>query len=159
MSTIWESEILPGLEDTVSTAPPPSEGDWVEIAPGQYLAEQEVDELPRYALAKIVPRRDGLEQDGEFAIELDEESPLGYFRLQKTMKLARVLGMAGLNYWTLRRLCIAGFVDYLELAPHTTFVSIDSLKEHMEATRNSKYDGDSFWTEERLERWRETCGM
>lgn len=155
MSAFFVEDILPGLEETLSTAPPPEEGDWTEVAPGQYLAGGDPDEIPLFTLAKIMPG-----EDGEFTLEPDEESPLGYFRLKTSMKIAGALKMNGLSYKTLRRLCLAGFVDYLNLAPHTMFVSIDSLKAHIEVTKNSRLDDDEgFWTEEKLIKWRETCGL
>lgn len=53
---------------------------------------------------------------------------------------------------TLRRLATAGFVDYRQPAPNTIYICIESLVQHMEATRDPE-----FWTADRRARYAAAC--
>jgi hypothetical protein len=149
MSANLDFAELPGMEATYTAPPPSGESDWAEVAPGQFVVGEETD-LPVYTIAKVVTG-----QDGEFALEPAGDQ-LGYVRLTETMTIAKALKIEGLSYTTMRRLCYAGFVDYIQIAPHTMLVSIDSLMMHIDATKNSRDEEGGFWTSEKLDAWRES---
>lgn len=136
--------------------PPPLEnesGAFSEIAPGQWAWHSlEGTPPPRHILARVI-------DDGYGRHRLEPALLPAYVRVSPSMEIAKLLNLHGLNYPALRRLCFAGFLDYIEPTPGHLYVSADSVLEHLRATEHSRTDGGTWWTPARRARWMEVHGL
>lgn len=121
-----------------------------EVAPGQFAAHVEVWDLPSYVLSKYVPIG-----DGNYRLEVVDEwagfIPVGDIR--------KKLGIKGMSEQTVRRLCIAGMVEYCQPTPQSYLIKIDSLVAHMERTKNTHTRVEPYWSSQRRQLWKTTCGF
>lgn len=129
----------------------PSQLELSEIAPGKFVTIPETPEamVPRLALCTLKPIGDG-------KYELIPINPPGYAKL--TQANIDALGFKGLTTNTLRRLMQAGFVEHIHPSPAIYMFSLAGLFAHVNRSRNAYLTEESWWSEERLTRWRETCG-
>lgn len=111
----------------------------IEIAPGETI--------PRPELAKHVPEfgivRMQREANGQLTPMLRTWKP----EVRLTKDLPGKLGLE-MDYRTLLRLAIAGFIESRRPAPRLTLISIPSLVSHMDACRDPE-----FWTPARITAW------
>ena len=144
-------ELFPDLPMT--TAPPPSEmlasgAPMSEISPGVWVSGMPEFLTPSHVLCRLVP-------SGPGTYTLAPEPYPGYVRM--TEDIGKRLGIVGLSETTLRRLMWGGFVEHFLGAPGCTYISIESLLEHIRRTRNDHAKESGFWTAKRRLDWKATC--
>ena len=165
-----EMDLFP---DLYSPAPPDAEiealgGTMHEIAPGIWASSLPEFEVPSHVLCRLVPgwhpprpnvrpvpshvlcRLVPGEQPGTYVLE--PETHPGYIRM--TGDIGTRLGILGLTETTLRRLLYGGFVDCVRPAPGTIMISIESLLEHWQRTRNDLANEKSYWNLQRRKLWK-----
>lgn len=143
-----EMDLFP---DLYSPAPPDAKiealgGTMHEIAPGIWASSLPEFEVPSHVLCRLVPG----EQPGTYVLE--PETHPGYIRM--TGDIGTRLGILGLTETTLRRLLYGGFVDCVRPAPGTIMISIESLLEHWQRTRNDLANEKSYWNLQRRKLWK-----
>jgi hypothetical protein len=119
----------------------------VELAPGRiYEIQVPVNDVPRFILARLTRRADGLYQ----------VTPVEWTsKVRLTKKLLRDLGL-DISDHVVRRLIKAGFVEGSTISPLVTLIDLESLKAHIERTSSG---GDSaFWTAARVDAYRTAFG-
>jgi hypothetical protein len=92
----------------------------VEVSPGFYAPRDPDKRVADHTLARWTQTPGGWK-----AVPICER----FVRLDP--KLAAMLGFAGRNYNTIRRLGRAGFVEMIVIAPHTTLLNLDSWFNHL----------------------------
>lgn len=120
-----------------------------QLAPGVWVSGMPAFDTPSHVLCRLVPG----DIPGTFTLEPDGPYP-GYVRM--TDDIGKRLGVIGLNETLMRRLLWGKLVDHVRLAPGSIFISIESLLEHFKRTANDGANEKSWWTPERIARWRET---
>lgn len=145
-------ELFPELE--FATSPPPADllamhGEMSEISPGVWVSGMPEFRTPSHILCRLVPA----DEPGTYTLE-PEPHP-GYIRM--TEDIGARLGIIGLSETTLRRLLWGGFIDHFLGGPGCTYISIESLLDHIRATRNDSAREVSFWTARRRLEWKATC--
>lgn len=146
---------LPGLPTEFTRAPAPAQFQVLgeplhEIGPGIWVSGTPEWEMPTHVLCKLVAAGDGLWR-------LQPEVAPGWVRM--TDDIGAKLGIKGLSATTMRRLLQDGYIEHSRPAPHVIFINLESLHEHFRRTRNDCAEPSSFWTSERLEKWRQTCSL
>ncbi len=121
-----------------------------EVAPGQLASHLDVWELPSYVMSKLVPAG-----DGTYKLEMADE----WFGWIPITEIRSKLGIKGMSLDTIRRLCVAGMIEHCQPTPQIFLIKIDSLVEHLERTKNVKAKEESWWTDQRRQLWRTTCGF
>ncbi len=116
----------------------------VEIAPGKNFVTIPPENVPTIAIAKLVPQGDGTYK----AIASIQRR---YVRL--TRDLPSNLGI-GVDYNTLKRLIISGFVRGGKVSPSAYYVDIISVFEHVEKCFNDP----EYWTKQRLLSYKRAIG-
>ncbi len=148
-------DFLPGLPDDVID-PPPAPVDHEpgqplhEIAPGLFASGLPEWEMPSHCVCRLVPGP----HPGTWVME-PIHNP-GWIRM--CGDIGEKLGMRGLAHMSVRRLIQGGYIDHIRLHPNGIFISLESLLNHLRATRMDCTREQSFWTPERIARWRETLG-
>jgi hypothetical protein len=111
----------------------------IEIAPGMVRQITLADGIvPQLVLAKVVRLPSG-------RYVLTPTDFCGSVRL--SYSLPRKLGL-DCTYYCLRRLVVAGFIKASTVAEKTTLIDLQSLNEHLAATRTDA--PEPFWTRERI---------
>lgn len=112
----------------------------VEPAPGQTIeAALPREAVPRFGIVQLMRQSDGTyvpilkSWSNTVRLKLDTMNNLGL----------------DVSYKTTRRLIIAGFVKGSLIAPETFLLDVESLYEHLQATRDPE-----FWTEARKAQYR-----
>jgi hypothetical protein len=137
---------LPGMPANSEPAPASAESlpkrlhsatrpDMVQIAPNKYVPHRKGAQPPAVSLCSWTPNADGSYSPIPFTDRL--------VRLDN--KVGALLGFAGHQRTTLRRLGMAGFIDIVMLTPKCTLINIDSYFNHL---RRCSEDPDGFWDRE-----------
>lgn len=145
-------ELFPDLD--FASAPPPaamaaSGGAMSEVSPGVWVSGMPEFETPSHILCRLIPA------DAPGTYRLEPEPYPGYIRM--TEDIGARLGIIGLSETTVRRLMWGGFVDHFVGSPGCTYISLESLANHLLATRNDAAREVSFWTRRRRLAWKATC--
>ena len=145
-------ELFPELE--YASAPPPADllalhGEMSEVGPGIWVSGLPEFSTPPHILCRLVPA----DEPGTY--RLDPEPWPGYIRM--TEDIGTRLGIIGLSETTMRRLMWIGYVEHFISSPGCTYISIESLLDHIRATRNDSAREVSFWTARRRLEWKATC--
>ena len=118
-------------------------GQVIEIVPGKQVPAPEIprEAVPRYGFVRLMRLNDGtylpqLQTWGE-TIRLSSET-------------ARDLGL-DIHYNTIYRLFNGGFIGGSRISPNTILLDLQSLYDHINATRDP-----SFWSPERIKRYRQS---
>jgi hypothetical protein len=155
MTTDPPNDTIEMFPDLYSPAPPPAEvaaatGPLSEIAPGVWVSGMPEWETPTHVLCRLVP----LAEPDTYRLEPEGAFP-GWIRM--TEDIGQRLNIVGLSETTLRRLMWAGYIEHFLGAPGCTYLSIESILNHLRNTKNDHAKDESYWTPARRLAWKATC--
>ena len=141
-------------DTTFAAAPPPADlaasgAAMSEISPGVWVTGMPHWQTPSHVICRLVPA------GTPDTFTLAPEPMPGFIRM--TEDIGARLGIIGLSETTVRRLMWGGFIDHFLGAPGCTYISIESFRAHILATRNDHARAVSFWTPRRRSDWQATC--
>lgn len=117
----------------------------IQVAPGKYAPDPAAENVPEMSIGRFVP--DGRDASGR---ETFRFVPVMENMVRVNAKVLAKIGMAG-QWDTLQRLGIAGFIELVRVAPHTTLLNLDSWYGHVARCAE---DPDDFWNEKRTKEYR-----
>ena len=117
----------------------------MEIVPGHTVVPLPPDAIPRVAVHDVIPT-------GEAGV-YRHQARIHSAQVELNTAMLRKLGL-GIGITALKRLIHAGFVEGSRVTPQCHVFSIESYFAHCAEVRAVTERGETFWTAERLARYR-----